>query len=435
MKTMGKKGEVAGVDGRRPSSPANMPPIFYRMIVSSVIHDKKLRIPGKFVKKLGNELPAVATLTTPNGCVWQVGLKKMDDKVWFTDGWHEFVKHQSICVGYLLFFTYVGNSNFVVNVYDLGTAEINYQCHAMGSSEGWGCGNRCQVLYKKEAEDDDKVEILENKVLDENVDQQKLGEGCNASYVQYKGRNFNGIELKSSRYAANGGNLRVGSVLSVERSTRDVGIQCGNIELKTSAYETRLHYLSQIPKISRKRNRGIGDESRVSAKHKSESPAPGSETSCGTFLRRWRVVKPEEKERVLNESKMFQSQNPFCRVIMRHSYVYKGIGLHMPSSFAEKYLGGVLGFIALQVPNGGKWPVRCMWSNGSAKLSKGWPEFVRDNMLDEGDVCVFELIKMGEIVLKVTIFHVVEDADPVNQIPTKNLLQVGQLGNGYDLNG
>ena len=107
----------------------------------------------------------------------------------------------------------------------------------------------------------------------------------------------------------------------------------------------------------------------------------------------------------------------------------------MPSSFAEKYLGGVLGFIALQVPNGGKWPVRCMWSNGSAKLSKGWPEFVRDNMLDEGDVCVFELIKMGEIVLKVTIFHVVEDADPVNQIPTKNLLQVGQLGNGYDLNG
>lgn len=36
---------------------------------------------------------------------------------------------------------------------------------------------------------------------------------------------------------------------------------------------------------------------------------------------------PEEKERVLNESKTFDSENPFCRVFLRRSYVHKGIGL------------------------------------------------------------------------------------------------------------
>lgn len=64
----------------------------------------------------------------------------------------------------------------------------------------------------------------------------------------------------------------------------------------------------------------------ASAKRGSEVQTPGTETDR-TFLRKWRVVTPEEKERVLNASKMFLSENPLCRVILRRSYVYKGIGL------------------------------------------------------------------------------------------------------------
>lgn len=107
---------------------------------------------------------------------------------------------------------------------------------------------------------------------------------------------------------------------------------------------------------------------------------------------------------------------------------------HMPSSFAEKYLGGVSGFITLQVSDGEKWPVKCMWRDGSAKLSKGWPEFVRDNKLEEGDVCVFELVKVEDIVLRVTIFRVVEDAGPVNQLPKEHLERTGQFVIDYNLN-
>ncbi|KAI7979826.1 B3 domain-containing protein REM19 [Camellia lanceoleosa] len=108
----------------------------------------------------------------------------------------------------------------------------------------------------------------------------------------------------------------------------------------------------------------------------------------------------------------------------------------MPASFAEKYLGGVSGFITLQVSSGEKWPVDCMWRDGSAKLSKGWPEFVSTNKLEEGDVCVFELIKIGEVVLKVTIFRVAEAAaEPVNQLPKEQLSRTSQFASAYDLNG
>jgi hypothetical protein len=54
--------------------------------------------------------------------------------------------------------------------------------------------------------------------------------------------------------------------------------------------------------------------------------------------------------------------------------------------------------------------VRCINEGNVAKLSQGWREFVLDNCLEEGDICVFKLINKEEIVLKVTIFWVLEDA-------------------------
>ncbi|XAR59495.1 hypothetical protein NMG60_11015350 [Bertholletia excelsa] len=400
---MGVQGGVADPDRRRPGSPVNKSSIFYRMIGPSVIRDKKLRIPGKVAKKLGHELPAVAALTTPNGYVWQVELKKIDDEVWFINGWHEFVEHQSIHAGYLLAFTYVGNLNFSVNVYNLAPAEIKYQCNTMSSTGGLNYGSTLPIPYEEEAEDDDSVESLDLHTHSQTPTSPE--------------------NLSSSNYKANGGNLH-----SV-RSTRDIGIQCSYGELMTSAYEIRFNSLVQRPEISRKRKRGTGP-----SKNGTEVQEAGPGTS-GALLRRWRVITAEEKERVLNAAKMFQSENPFCRVILRRSYVYKGIGLHMPSSFAEKYLSGVTGFITLQVSGGEKWPVRCTWRDGSAKLSKGWPEFVWDNKLDEGDVCVFELIKMEEVVLRVTVFRAVEDAEPVNQFPKEHPGRAVQLAAGYDLNG
>lgn len=94
---------------------------------------------------------------------------------------------------------------------------------------------------------------------------------------------------------------------------------------------------------------------------------------------------------------------------------------YLPSCFAEKNLNGVSGFIKLQSADGRQWSVRCLYRGGRAKLSQGWYEFTMDNNLGEGDVCVFELLKMKDIVLKVTVFRVLEDAGFANQPQLQNL--------------
>ena len=78
----------------------------------------------------------------------------------------------------------------------------------------------------------------------------------------------------------------------------------------------------------------------------------------------------------------------------------------------------VTGWLILQVSEGKQWHVRCVCTSQGAKLSKGWTEFAWDNNLEEGDVCVFELVNANMKVLKVTIFRVLEVAAPFNQLPS-----------------
>ena len=46
-------------------------------------------------------------------------------------------------------------------------------------------------------------------------------------------------------------------------------------------------------------------------------------------------------------------------------------------------------------------------------IGRGWNVFSRENSLEEGDVCVFELIKRKPVVLNVSILRVVDYALPV----------------------
>ncbi|KAK9176891.1 hypothetical protein WN944_028910 [Citrus x changshan-huyou] len=125
---------------------------------------------------------------------------------------------------------------------------------------------------------------------------------------------------------------------------------------------------------------------------------------------RKRTVTAEERERAINAAKAFEPSNPFCRVVLRPSYLYKGCIMYLPSCFAEKHLNGVCGFIKLQLSDGKQWPVRCLYRGGRAKFSQGWYEFTVENRLGEGDVCVFEVLRAREFVLKVTVFRVSESA-------------------------
>ncbi|KAG4164761.1 hypothetical protein ERO13_A13G036700v2 [Gossypium hirsutum] len=305
-----------------PSLPHKKSCIFYKLMVASILHDKKLKIPNKFVKKFGHELSSIATLNVPSGRLWLVELRKENKRVWLDCGWTVFVEYYSIC------------------------------------------------------SDHDRKKRKNSTFLDQKNDVD---------------------------------DLRV-----TVQSTRDKGIQFNGVELTSAADEGGLNFLNGTQKNTKEIKQEIEpDEYKSLGKSivKEELPAMNSPRSDD---KKRRDATAEGKQIALRAAAMFKPDNPFCRVILRPSYVYKGIFLHIPRCFALRYLNGVDGIVTLQVSEGKKWPVRCIYGQSSWKFSKGWAEFVLDNNLDEGDVCVFELISTKEIVLKVTIFRVLEDGVAVN---------------------
>ncbi|MED6153099.1 hypothetical protein PIB30_098307 [Stylosanthes scabra] len=83
-------------------------------------------IPRKFVRKYGECLSNKVVLKLPNGTEWKVYLEKHDERIWFQNGWKEFVEHHSLQHGDLLVFRFEGASHFDVTIFDMSATEIDY---------------------------------------------------------------------------------------------------------------------------------------------------------------------------------------------------------------------------------------------------------------------------------------------------------------------
>ncbi|XP_057439827.1 B3 domain-containing transcription factor VRN1-like isoform X1 [Lotus japonicus] len=396
-------------------------PSFHKLVLPSTLQSKQLRVPDNFLRKYGGQLSTIATLTVPDGNVWRVGLKKADNRIWFVDGWQEFVQRYTIGVGYFLVFLYEGNSSFIVHIFNMSTSEVNYQSAVRSHNEGPIITNYHHIF--DDMEDTDSLEFmdsspsnltpsaLQNKVLGH------LTPGKNQSPAPGKSAFPSkdvGVQFNSQ------GN----------HSTRDIGVQFNVVEFKRSFEELKLRYP----------NNGEGVSKTVKRKRKSEpKTVDGQEPSAeneeeeemryrfyeSASARKRATVTAEERERAVNEAKAFEPANPFCRVVLRPSYLYRGCIMYLPSCFAEMNLNGVSGFIKLQVADGRQWPVRCLYRGGRAKLSQGWFDFTLENNLGEGDVCVFELLRTRDVVLQVTLFRLSQEVGlleaPPMQQPSPNV--------------
>ncbi|KAF1885078.1 hypothetical protein Lal_00028967 [Lupinus albus] len=375
-------------------------PSFFKLVLPSTLQANQMRIPDNFLSKYGGELSATANLYVPDGTVWYIGLKNADKKIWFLDGWPEFVQRYSVGVGYLLVFRYEGKSSFNVHIFNLATSEINYQSATQSSTERPYFTN-CLKFFE-EMEDEDSVDFfnspsyitpgsLQNKVIPGSVDI-KPGKSNNTPPALQN--LFNCSKLNSINWGEGEDTLSSrGAGLLDSRLTRGIGLQFNEVEFKRSTEELKLcaSVEEKVIKPVRKKRKSEGQE--PSAEHEEETEMRNRFYESASA--RKRTVTTEERERAINAAKAFEPDNPFCR--------------YLPSCFAEKHLNGVSGFIKLQNSDGRQWLVRCLYKGGRAKFSQGWFEFTLENNIGEGDVCVFELLTMKEVVLKVTVFHVIED--------------------------
>ncbi|XP_058751121.1 B3 domain-containing transcription factor VRN1-like [Vicia villosa] len=99
---------------------------FFKIIVTQSLHQEKLMIPRKFVKKYGEYLPKAICLKTPNGADWKISIVKNDGKIWLEKGWKEFADSHSLSHAHLLVFKYETASHFEVRIFDMSALEIKY---------------------------------------------------------------------------------------------------------------------------------------------------------------------------------------------------------------------------------------------------------------------------------------------------------------------
>ncbi|KAL6209694.1 hypothetical protein ACLB2K_020634 [Fragaria x ananassa] len=416
-------------------------PYFEKLILSSTLQAKQLKIPENFAKKFRDEFSTYVTLSVPGGHVWRIGLKKAaENKYWFQDGWQDFIERYSIHIGYFLIFRYEGNSSFIVNIFNLTTAEINYPPNALSGTGGTVCSNQYQVF--EEMEDEDSVEIMGSSPLSivTNTMRDKLvGDVANQLTP---GKNYSPPSLQNLFNGAkhnwtDAGKLHTPKVAGLQgnNSTQDNGTERKKSKKAVDEVKscTPGEGTQSDKKTVRKRRKRDPNLQESSAQHEQDVEIRFRFYESASA--RKRTVTAEERERAVNLAKTFEPVNPFCRVVLRPSYLYRGCIMYLPSCFAEKNLSGVSGFIKLQSADGKQWPVRCLYRGGRAKLSQGWYEFTVENNLLEGDVCVFELLKTKEIVLKVNVFRVQEeDAGFVtqsygNQPSEQNIIQAIPLRN------
>ncbi|CAL1380456.1 unnamed protein product [Linum trigynum] len=99
---------------------------FFKIILQSTLSDRKLLIPGEFVRNQGEYLLESAILKVPSGATWAVDVVRDEIGVWFSNGWQEFAEFHSLEFGHFLVFEYEGCSRFSVVICDKTAAEIAY---------------------------------------------------------------------------------------------------------------------------------------------------------------------------------------------------------------------------------------------------------------------------------------------------------------------
>ncbi|WCJ33823.1 hypothetical protein M5689_015160 [Euphorbia peplus] len=315
----------------------------FRLFFKIILQGHNLRLPLRFVNTYRNELGGVAQLTASDGRVWKMKVRREGNHIWLENGFPEFVKYYSIGYGHLLTFKYRSFSSFDVNV-----------CDKSG----------CEIEYPPREEVEQEVEIVE-----------ETGEASDAS-VQILG--------SSSGPRNSPKNRRQAPSADQEYQRK------GKRKVETS-------FLNRGATL-----KGIKTQPKIAEVQKQQKAIVGRQFKA--ILSKF----SEQTKTLVEFAKNIKLRNPSFLVIIMQTNLRYGV-LSVPTVTANRYMKGY-SKIKIQNANaddGREWMIeKFLWQEGSLRLKKGLREFYRDNSLEEGDVCVFELVrKPDDVVLKASMFH------------------------------
>ncbi|XP_016178706.2 B3 domain-containing transcription factor VRN1-like isoform X1 [Arachis ipaensis] len=99
---------------------------FFKIVLRKSLDDGYLKMPNKFCRKYGGDMPNPVQLQPPDGTEWRIDWTNRDGEILFKNGWKEFASFYTLENGHVLWFEYNGTSNIKVNIFDMSALEIDY---------------------------------------------------------------------------------------------------------------------------------------------------------------------------------------------------------------------------------------------------------------------------------------------------------------------
>ncbi|KAK9140684.1 hypothetical protein Scep_010365 [Stephania cephalantha] len=409
---------------------------------------ESLAIPTKYVKDVIPKLPSVVPLVLSTGKIWNVGVKEEVDSMVTKYGWKEFVEDNSLKENDILVFKFhnYGQVCFHVSLFDrMGCEKV----------QSLPCDNIRELQENK-----DPVKVDESDSgLPSLVLKQKIN--C-SSKLSTKKRNEDSLgddvhepaNIKLTTPASKTSATNDKDVLSTKRLKDSLGDdvhELANIKLTTPASKTfatnddkgvhdvhdpsNEQLTTPSSKISAKKSTGQRNKRKYEQKkpinsstHKKKpvQREGGVSSPSGSyrlyFKSHRRPVTEGEKKKAFQSAAEVISYKPNFVTTMVPTHVEKKFFLTIPRKLVIEHIPHQTKAAILRVPPNPKtWIVR-LTGNVSRFVGLdggGWADFVMDNNLEVGDVCLFELCgvqECGEILMDVSIHRVVEEVVPLEKV-------------------
>ncbi|GAA0154964.1 hypothetical protein LIER_12801 [Lithospermum erythrorhizon] len=444
-----------------------MPPsmsIFFQIIINSTLQDGKLKIPNKFSNEHGNELSDSVTLAVPVGGCWDVAVKRDgDNTMWLHGGLLKFIEDNSIEIEYFLTFKYKGDSKFVVHIFDLTATEIVYTDKNDSARR-----NVVYHLDDSETEEYGDDSHTSDSSDDDFDDISNEFSGCSSDFLLHQmSGDPSGSTSKDKHNKGVADKTNKGKTCHLTRSKTqitDVGIhrkgsgsrnataankdsgqtnKRGKYPMKyreTTAYDGTNISPRQYCAASRKFHERSGisteynssscdllqqmsvDPSEFASQHKHKGihlKKRGSKASAANKDSGKTNKRPGDNYRSKHrDTRRYDGGDIYPRdyfadartfqesfqTIMTSSNL-KHSNLLIPIKFARMHMPPLTNLVKLLNADNDEWVVSCLRHKSSYVLSSGWQQFVNDNNLMVGDICLFERIRSTEMKLKVKIFR------------------------------
>ncbi|CAH9139124.1 unnamed protein product [Cuscuta epithymum] len=101
-----------------------------------------------------------------------------------------------------------------------------------------------------------------------------------------------------------------------------------------------------------------------------------------------------KKNNAIERAKSFRSKNPFYISVMHRSHISSPYSLSISLPFAKNVFTSVHNDLLL-ISSGRSWSAKCIIGRSACVKITGWKDFVLDNKLKIGDVCILEGLKGG----------------------------------------